>query len=395
MTQNKEKGSVTFSRGIRVKVSDPFFCMMALIALVLTSAEARSQDADSTRRGISVSGVLFLNYQYGGTRDAGSANRFEIDRAYLTARAATSRRDSIRVTLDVFQQRDDNRDDYYSGWSMRVKYAYFNHDFVRDTGRGVSVFARLGLIPTVVIEQEERFWPRGLSPVAVDLNGYFNSADAGVAVGMTLPDRKGEVYATVVNGSGYTSRETDRYKDFQARLTLTPFSSTSGWLSGLELTPWLSFGARASDFVDGKGTVSPVTDARRKHRFGFLTTYRNHRLALGAHIARRLDVAETADTLQATAPSARDVTGRLMSIFGLWRPFATGTRTSPWSVLARVDDVRPDDALNAALRRYIVGASLDLGPRTSVTFDVQSLFPKSGSVTTPSRTFFLHLIANF
>ena len=293
MTQNKEKGSVTFSRGIRVKVSDPFFCMMALIALVLTSAEARSQDADSTRRGISVSGVLFLNYQYGGTRDAGSANRFEIDRAYLTARAATSRRDSIRVTLDVFQQRDDNRDDYYSGWSMRVKYAYFNHDFVRDTGRGVSVFARLGLIPTVVIEQEERFWPRGLSPVAVDLNGYFNSA------------------------------------------------------------------------------------------------------ALGAHIARRLDVAETADTLQATAPSARDVTGRLMSIFGLWRPFATGTRTSPWSVLARVDDVRPDDALNAALRRYIVGASLDLGPRTSVTFDVQSLFPKSGSVTTPSRTFFLHLIANF
>ena len=87
MTQNKEKGSVTFSRGIRVKVSDPFFCMMALIALVLTSAEARSQDADSTRRGISVSGVLFLNYQYGGTRDAGSANRFEIYRAVMPARA--------------------------------------------------------------------------------------------------------------------------------------------------------------------------------------------------------------------------------------------------------------------------------------------------------------------
>lgn len=342
-----------------------------------------------------MSGVFFLNYQYGGPHNAKSQNRFDLDRAYLTARAAAGSRDSIRLTLDVFQQRDDSRDDYYTGWSMRVKYAYLNHDFVPGSGDDLRVSARLGLIQTVVIEQEERFWPRGLSPVAVDVNGYFNSADAGAAMGVTLPDRMGEVYTTLVNGSGYASRETDRYKDFQSRLTLTPFAKGSGPLRGLELSPWFSIGARASDFVRGRGTVEPVTEARRKHRYGFLTTYRNPQLALGLHVARRLEVAETADTTQATVPTTRDFTGHLTSAFVLWRPLATSSRTSPWTLLGRIDDLTPDDNSDASQRRYIVGTTWDLSSRTSVTFDVQSLFPKNGFTSVPSRTFFLHIISNF
>jgi hypothetical protein len=339
--------------------------------------------------------VLFLNYQYGGPRNARSQNRFDVDRTYVTARGAAGSRDSIRVTLDVFQQRDDSRDDYYSGWSMRVKYAYLNHDFVQGSRDDVRLFGRLGLIQTVVIEQEERFWPRGLSPVAVDLNGYFSSADAGVALGLTLPDELGEVYTTMVNGPGYTSRETDRYKDFQTRLTLTPWAKTSGVLSGLELSPWFSIGGRASDFTTGRGTVAPVTEARRKHRYGFLTTYRDNRFTFGAHVARRLEVAETADTTRDIAPTTRDVTGQLTSVFAFWRPLASGSRTSPWSLLARVDDVTPNDVSDASQRRYIVGTMWNVSSRTSVTFDVQSLFPKGGHSAVPSRTYFLHIIANY
>jgi hypothetical protein len=342
-----------------------------------------------------MSGVLFLNYQYGGPRNARSQNRFEIERAYVTARGAAGSKDSVRVTLDVFQQRDDARDDYYSGWSVRVKYAFLNHDFVRGADDDLRIFARLGLIQTVVIEQEERFWPRGLSPVAVDLNNYFSSADAGLAVGVTLPDEIGEVYSTLVNGPGYTSRETDRFKDFQTRLTLTPWARGSGFLQGLEFSPWFSIGGRASDFVAGKGTVEPVAAARRKHRYGFLTTYRDNRFVFGAHIARRLEVAETADTTQDVSPTTRDVTGHLTSVFAFWRPFSTASERSPWSLLARVDDVKPDDITDASQRRYIVGTSWDISSRTSVTFDVQSLFPKGGASTVPARTFFLHIIANY
>jgi hypothetical protein len=342
----------------------------------------------------SVSGVLYLNYQYGGLAGARSENRFDMDRAYLNFRASSGSRDSIRVTLDVFQQRDATRDQYYRGWTMRVKYAYLNHDFVEGTGDAMKLWGRLGLLQTVVIEKEEQFWNRGLSQAAVEQAGYFNSADAGVALGVTLPNRMGEVYATVVNGAGYQSRETDRFKDFQARLTLTPWARGSGFLRGLQLSPWVSVGGQASAFATRRGTVQPVADARRKDRYGFLTTYRDPRLVAGLQIARKVDVAETADTTRDVAPTTREVTGALTSAFAFWRPLGPAS-SSPWSVLARVDDIKPDDASSGTQRRYIVGTSWDISSRTSVTFDVQSLSPRNGLSGTASRTYFLHFIANF
>ena len=342
----------------------------------------------------SFSGVLYLNYQYGGLTGARAENRFDLERAYLNFRAPAGSRDSIRVTLDVFQQRDDSRNEYYRGCTMRVKYAYLNHDFVQGSGDDMKVWARLGLIQTVVIEKEEQFWNRGLSQVALEQAGFFNSADAGVGVGVTLPDRIGEVYATIVNGAGYQSRETDRFKDFQARLTLTPWASGNTFLKGLQLSPWVSIGGRASDFVTQRGTVQPVAEAREKNRYGFLTTYRDPRFVFGAQLARKLDVAESADTTQDVAPATRDVTGELVSVFAFWRPLGPAS-SSPWSLLARVDDVKPDNDASGTQRRYIVGTTWELNTRTSVTFDVQSFGPRNGLAGTQSRTYFLHFISNF
>ncbi len=340
------------------------------------------------------SGVLYLNYQYGGPTGGRSENRFDLDRAYLNFRASSGSRDSIRVTLDVFQQRDATRDQYYRGWTMRVKYAYLNHDFIQGSGDALRVWARLGLIQTVMIEKEEQFWNRGLSQVAVEQAGYFNSADAGAGLGITLPNKTGEIYATIMNGAGYQSRETDRFKDFQARLTLTPWANGSSFLKGLQLSPWISIGGRSSDFVSRRGTVLPVADARRKDRYGFLATYRDTRFVAGAHLARKIDIAESADTLQATVPSTRTVTGNLTSVFAFWRPLGPAS-SSPWSLLTRVDDIKPDDAASGTQRRYIAGTSWDISSRTSVTFDVQSLSPRNGLSGSASRTFFLHFISNF
>jgi hypothetical protein len=354
----------------------------------------------------SFSGVLYLNYQYGGLAGARSENRFDMDRAYLNFRASSGTRDSIRVTLDVFQQRDATRDQYYRGWTMRVKYAYLNHDFVGGPTAGTAVttgvsssdalriWGRIGLLQTVVIEKEEQFWNRGLSQAAVEQAGYFNSADAGVALGVSLPNRAGEIYATIVNGAGYQSRETDRFKDFQARLTLTPWARGTSFLRGLQLSPWFSIGGQASAFATRRGTVAPVPDARRKDRYGFLTTYRDSRLVAGLQLARKVDVAETADTTSAIVPTTRDVTGNLTSAFVFWRPLGPAS-SSPWSVLTRVDNIKPDDTAPGTQRRYIVGTSWDISPRTSVTFDVQSLSPRNGLSGTATRTYFLHFIANF
>jgi hypothetical protein len=337
---------------------------------------------------------LYLNYQYGGPTNSRSENRFDLDRAYLNFRAASGSRDSIRVTLDVYQQRDASRDQYYRGWTMRVKYGFLQHDFVRGSGDATKVWARLGLIQTVMIEKEEQFWNRGLSQVAVEQAGYFNSADAGAGLGITLPGKAGEIYATIMNGAGYGSRETDRFKDFQARLTLTPWANGSTFLKGLQVSPWLSIGGRSSDYASRRGTVQPVADARRKDRYGFLATYRDARLVAGVDLARRIDIAESADTTQDVVPSARTVTGNLISVFAFWRPLGPGS-SSPWSVLARIDDIKPDDAASGTQRRYIVGTTWDLSNRTSMTLDVQSLSPRNGLSGTASRTVFLHFISNF
>jgi hypothetical protein len=342
-----------------------------------------------------VSGVLYLNYQYGGAKGNASENRFDLDRAYVTVRGSSGSRDSIRVTLDVFQQRDAARDQFYRGWAMRVKYAYLQHDFRRASAGGTSVFGRIGLIQTVVIEKEEQFWIRGLSQVALEQQGYFNSADAGAALGVALPNRIGEIYATVVNGSGYASRETDRYKDFQLRVTASPWAAGTSALKGLQLSPWVSIGSRSSDYLLGKGTVDPVAAARTKNRYGFLTTYRDARFVLGAQLSRRVDVAETADTTQDVTPGTRTVTGTLTSLFAIVRPLAKPTQSSPWWLVLRADDTKPDDARDGTQRRYLVGTSWDLSSRTSVTFDVQSVSPRNGLSGTPSRTWYLHFISNF
>jgi hypothetical protein len=359
-----------------------------------TPPVATQQAPSSSPRPFAFSGVLYLNYQYGGPANSQSANRFDVDRAYLNFRASAGSRDSIRVTADVFQQRDPALDDYYAGWAVRIKYAYLNHEFVTGPSNATRVFGRIGILQTVVIEKEEQYWNRGLSQAAVEQAGYFNSADAGAAAVVSLPNRLGEVYATIVNGNGYASRETDRFKDFQARVSISPWANSNSVLRGLEFSPWVSVGGRASTFATGQGTLNPVTEAQRKDRFGFFTGYRNSRLVAGLQLGRRIDVSETADTTTAVVPTSRTVTGNLVSNFAFWRPLGPATR-SPWTLLYRVDHITPDDTQEGTQRRYIVGTTWDVSSRTSVTFDVQSLSFRNGLPGTNARTYFLHVIANF
>jgi hypothetical protein len=343
------------------------------------------------------SGVLYTNFQYGGAKGNRAQNRFDLDRAYLNFRARPGERDSIRVTLDVFQQRDTTRDGYYRGWAFRAKYAFLQHDLLRGNDDALRISAKLGILQTVVIDKEEQYWPRGLGQVALEQAGYFSSADAGVGSTITLPSRLGEIYATIVNGTNYSSRELDRFKEYAARLTLTPLARTAGYFKTLQLSPWYSKGDRASDFAVRRGTVSAVSDGRQRDRYGLLITTRDPRLTLGAHFARRVDVVERADTTRDTAPSLTTHTGSLTSLFAIVRPFAYAgaNRNSPFWLVLRADQVTPDVDASGNQRLYIAGVSWDLSARTSVTLDAQSAYPRQGLAAPDTRTVYLHLIANF
>jgi hypothetical protein len=305
---------------------------------------------------------------------------------------------SMRVTADVFQQRDSTRDAYYGGWTFRAKYAYAQYDYIVGTGNALRAVARLGMLQTPIVEHEEQFWPRGLLNTAVELNGFFSSSDMGVSTLVTLPSRLGEVYATVLNGAGYQSRETDRFKDYGGRLTLTPFANGAGSLRTLAITPWFYKGAKASDFARGPGSVLPVGDALQKDRVGLHLGVRDPRLMIGTQLALRVEEFESvADTTTTLVPTRVRRTGSVVSAYSILKPIALlgGPPTSPLNAVIRFDQVKPDRDQPALATFVVAGLGYDLNRRSSLWIDFQNQDPHDGSAAADLKTLFVHAIVNF
>jgi hypothetical protein len=348
---------------------------------------------------VDFSGVIYANYQYRGDAGASkSQNKFDLERAYLTFRMPAGDRASIRITADVFQQTNPANDAFYRGWVVRAKYAYLQYDFIKNANFGF--LGRLGLLHNVVIDHVESFWPRWISQTPVERAGFFSSADAGVATQLTLPNKWGEVYATIVNGPGYTSRETDRFKDYAARLSLTPLASADNKvLRTLALTGWTYQGAIASRFAaGGVGQIGPVGNSLPRTRSGVFLGVRDPRLSAGVEYDTRKDGGETGANTTLAPRAEFDTTGRLVAAFAVIKPFQllNDKSTFPLGLVGRWDRFKPNTATSGYLNTVIAGLTWDLTKRTALSFDYQEQTPKSGLAgTAPSQTYFMHIVANF
>ncbi|HVT40624.1 MAG TPA: hypothetical protein VHE78_16395, partial [Gemmatimonadaceae bacterium] len=246
------------------------------------------------------SGVIYGNYQYrydSATKAANgnqAPNKFDIERVYLNVRMPAGADGSIRVTTDVFNNAGSCAG-CYAGWTVRLKYAYFQYNFLHDIGgsKGFNAVARVGMLHTVQVDHEEGFWPRWISQVAIERNGFFSSSDVGIAGLLTLPGKWGEFYATMVNGSGYAQVEVDPYKDYAARFSLTPFGSHDSILRTLTISPFFSAGHTASKFINGgTGQIGPVSEGNTRSRDGVFVGLKDRRLSLGAEWAQRTETVE-------------------------------------------------------------------------------------------------------
>src|SRR5918992_1471067 len=139
--------------------------VVALLSQGQLWAQTPSQPAAPT---VSVSGLIFGNYQYHLSGQSKEFNQFLLDRAYVNVRASVSDRVSIRVTTDVFQSGDQN------GWTIRAKYAYLQYDFLKRPAWNGAL--RAGMLHNVMVEQVEQFWPRFISQVAFERSGGFAAA---------------------------------------------------------------------------------------------------------------------------------------------------------------------------------------------------------------------------
>jgi hypothetical protein len=347
---------------------------------------------------IDFSGTLYANFQYRGDKGPSkSQNRFDLERAYLTFRMPAGDRASVRITADVFQQTAAPNDSFYKGWVIRAKYAYLQYDYLKSPSWNATV--RAGLIHNVVIDHIEGFWPRWISQTALERAGFFSSADGGVGTLVTLPNKFGEFYATVVNGTGYTSRETDRFKDYSARLSITPLSgSDNKVIKTFALTAWTYIGAVASAFATGgAGQIGPVGSSLPRTRSGVFLGVRDPRLSLGAEWATRKDGNETGANTLVSPIVEVDSTGRLISGFATIKPFQlmSAGSTFPLGLVTRWDRIKPSTTNDSYVNTIIGGVTWDLNKNTALSLDYQELTPHNGAIATATKTYFLHLVANF
>lgn len=398
------------------------FACSAALALPLVRTAAAQQPADTTKSSppkvmtpqLEFSGLMLGNYQY-QTDSASKArlggkspNQFTIERVYLTFKMPVGARASIRATTDIFQG-DQSSASYYKGWTVRLKYGYLQYDFAKDMGgmKGFNATGRIGMLNNVIIDHEEGFWPRYLTTTPVDRNGYFSSSDLGIAGLLVLPNRWGEVYGTITNGTGYTAAESDRFKDFALRVSLTPFSSVDGlcgYFQTFTISPWVYKGFTASRFAaGGTGQIGPVPDALARDRWGVFTGIKDRRLTLGAEYDHRTDESEPASGLNTPASprTVAEANGTIVSGFVVARPleWADAMQKSSIGLLGRIDQVKPNTksaSIPNAYDRFIVGGLFwEPTARTSLALDYQWRSPQSGSTTVEQQTWFLHWQASF
>ncbi|HEY2374947.1 MAG TPA: hypothetical protein VGH98_03135 [Gemmatimonadaceae bacterium] len=378
--------------------------------ILLASASMLSAQTTVTIPPIDFSGVIYSNFQYRVDQRAKNFNKFDLERAYLTFRMPAGDRASIRITTDVYQQQNTPADQYYQGWAIRLKYAYLQYNYITGGPNDFTAVARMGSLHTVVIDHEENFWPRWISQTDVERAGLFSSADIGAATLLTLPSKAGEIYAVISNGPGYGSREMDRFKDPQVRLTLTPLAnSKAGIFKTWAISPWYYKGLVASPFVNSAApptTNGPIGTGLDRDRWGVFTGIRDPRIQMGAQYASFKGQGQTGLNTPASPAVTVDSSGHLLSGFIVAKPLALfDTAFTRLNLVARYDRVTTNTNYSpeAQYHVFIGGIFFDLNRRCAVSVDYQEQlsdnYPVVGAATItptqPLRTWFVHMVANF
>ncbi len=369
------------------------------VALSLAPLHVAAAQEGGERRGPELSGTIFAHYQYHVEEGRRGSNEFVLGRAYLTLRAPVGDRGSARLTSDLFRNGSE-------GYDLRVKYGYLQYELHRGSG----AFVRAGLLQTVMIEQEETFWPRWIAESPTDRFDFSSSADVGVSAGVELPWELGEAYLAITNGGGFqnVSRD-DRFKDYGVRVTLTPFAAQEGVgiLRHLSVSPWYVKGDTASAFGPGRapsgiaeGDLGDIGSGRRRDRYGVLLGLGDPRLAVGLGVAEYRREEEGGANTAASPVVLTDRTSRLAAAFVAARPLELldAAYRIPLGVVLRYDRYEPEVDADGYVHFVVGGLTYDVSSRISLALDYQEQLARDGAPVAefaPSRTYFMHLVARF
>lgn len=382
-------------------------------AFLMIPALAGAQQKDSTKKdppppppqvkvrtpSLKFSGVVFGNFDIhtdSATKAANggnSTNKFDIERAYLTFEMPAGDRASVRVTTDIHQGAASSSAGGYQGWMVRLKYAYFQYQWMKPNAQGVGFFTRIGVVHTVMIDHNEHFWPRYISKTAIERSGFFSSSDVGLAADLKLPNQAGEIFGTITNGNGYEHPESNRFKDIALRLTLTPMAKKGGYWKTFDISPWFYLGQNASAFANDP--TNPVSSGLKRNRYGIFVGNKDPRFSWQVEWAQRQDETDSGTPLSRVVSST---TGKLVDGFVIVRPFQfgpDGAKQPHVGALLRYDHFTPDNSANGYSETWIGGLFWEPTPKTGFSLDYQHVAPKNGLGGAASSIWFLHWQVNF
>jgi hypothetical protein len=170
---------------------------------------------------VKVGGVIFFRWQKYLQNGGSNVNNFDIDRAYINFNKNFDSGAAARLTLDVARITGTAKQNDFS----YLKYAYVDLPFSVSAVQFIpfTMSARLGLQQTAWIDWDEKALNlRFIAKTLLDDQGIMSSADFGVGlmgkfVLGSLPSI--DYQATILNGTGYATNETDAKKATALRLS--------------------------------------------------------------------------------------------------------------------------------------------------------------------------------
>jgi len=184
--------------------------LSATIVLYVLSGVGHSQTANS------INGVVFADYYYNWKNSVPAEvdrNAFQIRRYYFTYENNLTPNVKIRFRLD-------SEHDKYGSATKLVP--FIKHAFLEWRELIPKHALYLGIAETNAFKNSEELWGyRSVEKTIMDMNKLSSSADMGIGL---KGDFNGFIHhwLTVMNGTGYSTPEGDRYKKIGYALWLTP-----------------------------------------------------------------------------------------------------------------------------------------------------------------------------
>lgn len=311
--------------------------------LLLVSAAGWAQEP---ARSVRVSGLIYGSWSADLGSGADGANRFDVNRAYVTLSGALSERVSGRITTDAIREDGEELE-------VRLKYAFVTYRPERS-----AIAVRFGLTQTPFVEVEEGIWGyRMQGSIPADRLRYLSSADLGVAVdGRWGEDNAVQATIGVYNGEGWARGEVDSGKDLMARVTVRlARTDDPGTYGGVRVTAYGGMG-------------SPPGGGVRQRALG-MVSWRTRTLTLAGQYLLTRDRQE--------AGTGETVDGRLLNTFAVVR--VPGGQVD---LIGRLELHDPDRSIvEDRQTRWTVGVGLPLSPELRILGSMEHLSYQGGAPT--------------